>query len=89
MAKFWTTNKKRLAARVLCGLLLSTYLTGAYSLPVAWGAPDGDGAKIQGNSVNASGTESSAWGHFGKATGDYSMAFGEFTEALGKNSLAF
>ena len=27
-------NKKQLAARVLCGLLLSTYLTGGYSLPV-------------------------------------------------------
>ena len=39
MANFRTTNKKQLAARVLCGLLLSTYLTGVYSLPVAWGAP--------------------------------------------------
>ena len=54
MANFRTTNKKQLAARVLCGLLLSTYLTGAYSLPVAWGAPDGDGAKIQGDNINAS-----------------------------------
>ena len=34
MANFRTTNKKQLAARVLCGLLLSTYLTGACSLPV-------------------------------------------------------
>ena len=46
MANFRTTNKKQLAARVLCGLLLSTYLTGAYSLPVAWGEVTGNGTSL-------------------------------------------
>ena len=31
------TNKKMLAARVLCTLLLGTYLVGGYGEPVAWG----------------------------------------------------
>ena len=82
MANFRTTNKKQLAARVLCGLLLSTYLTGVYSLPVAWGAPDGNGAKIQGNSVTASGTASSAWGYYAKAYGNYTTAFGSGTAGV-------
>ncbi|MBP3751377.1 MAG: hypothetical protein J6H20_02030 [Pyramidobacter sp.] len=66
------------ASRVACALLLSACLTGAYGLSAAWGAPDGDGAKIQGNSVAASGTESSAWGHYAKADGEHATAWGNF-----------
>ena len=89
MANFRTTNKKQLAARVLCGLLLSTYLTGAYNLPVAWGHPDGDGAKIQGNSVTASGTESSAWGYKTPASGEDATAWGIWTTAGGFNATSW
>ena len=38
-------TKKYLAARVLCTLLLGTYLVGGYGEPVAWGA---DNAAIHG-----------------------------------------
>ena len=91
MAKLRTTNKKQLAARVLCGLLLSTYLTGAYSLPVAWGAPAGDGATIQGIGVSASVTAdaASAWGSGTTADGDYSTAFGFGTKAKSEGSTAW
>ena len=54
-------TKKYLAARIVCSMVLGAYLVGGYSSPVAWGVPVGDGAKIQGNSVNADGKESSAW----------------------------
>ena len=105
MTNFRTTNKKQLAARVLCGLLLSTYLTGAYSLPVAWGADNEGTAKVSG-SGNVFGTaviNVSAWGSNTKAernnatafgfqawaTGDDSTAFGIGTEARGLASTAF
>ena len=77
------------ASRVACALLLSACLTGAYGLSAAWGAPDGDGAKIQGNSVAASGTESSAWGHYAKADGEHATAWGNFAKASGENATAF
>ena len=74
MAKFRTINKKQLTARVLCGLLLSTYLTGAYSLPVAWGA-SATNASVNVTD-NSSGNASSAWGKGTEASGDGSTAFG-------------
>ena len=77
------------ASRVACALLLSACLTGAYGLSAAWGAPDGDGAKIQGNSVTASGTGSSAWGHYAKADGEHATAWGNFAKASGENATAF
>ena len=89
MAKLRTTNKKQLAARVLCGLLLSTYLTGAYSLPVAWGAPDGDGATMQGYNITASGDEATAWGVGAEASGDRATAWGVDTVAEGWNATAW
>ncbi len=69
------------ASRVLCTLFLGACLAGV-GQPAAWGAPDGDGAKVQGNSVTASGTESSAWGHYAKAYGNYSTAFGSGTAGV-------
>ena len=41
-------NKKMLAARVLCTLLLGTYLVGGYGEPVAWGADNVGTAKVAG-----------------------------------------
>ena len=94
MANFRTTNKKQLAARVLCGLLLSTYLTGAYSMPVAWGGGnpathiyEDDGGIA---SVNADGTVvASAWGTGTTALGKESTAFGIYSTANGNYSTAF
>ena len=79
------TNKKMLAARVLCTLLLGTYLVGGYGEPVAWGA---DNAAIHGEDVTIDSgvTAASAWGMGAKAKGDASTAFGWSTEASGKYS---
>ena len=76
------------ASRVLCTVLLGACLAGV-GQPAAWGAPDGDGAKIQGNSVTANATESSAWGHYAKATGEHATAWGNSTTASGEASTAF
>ena len=76
------------ASRVLYSVLLGACLAGV-GQPAAWGAPDGDGAKVQGNSVTASGAESSAWGHYAEASGNQSTAFGWGTEAQGKAATAF
>ena len=85
-----------LAARVLCTLLLGTYLVGGYSEPVAWGAPSGNGATIQARSgyVDATGTYASAWGvgdgdsHV-TASGYGSTAFGMATTASGSYATAW
>ena len=81
----------RQAARVLCALLLGTYLTAGYSMPVAWGTPTGDGAVIQGNNawVVPTAAYASAWGAWRQVRGDYSTAFGNNTNAFFKwcNSL--
>ena len=89
-------NKKMLTARVLCTLLLGTYLVGGYSEPVAWGAPSGNGATIQARSgyVDATGTYASAWGvgdgdsHV-TASGYGSTAFGMATTASGSYATAW
>ena len=82
------TNKKMLAARILCTLLLGTYLTGGYGEPVAWGA---DNAAIHGEDVtiDPGATAASAWGVGAKASHNYSTAFGSYTKASGLNSTAF
>ncbi|MBO5587135.1 MAG: hypothetical protein J5899_00245, partial [Acidaminococcaceae bacterium] len=82
-------TKKYLAARIVCSLVLGAYLVGGYCEPVAWGEPEGNGAKIQGNSVTADATESSAWGHYAKASGKASTAWGTNTTASGIESSAW
>jgi hypothetical protein len=78
------TNKNMLAARVLCTLLLGTYLVGGYGEPVAWGGP-----MIQGPTADATGSiTASAWGD-GKASEVYSTAWGVKTIASGDTSTAF
>ena len=92
MANFRTTNKKQLTARVLCALLLGTYLTGGYQPPVRAAA-----LNVYGNTnitvdsgkfasawgfgfgdfkVIATGQTATAWGNKSVASGDYSTAFG-------------
>ena len=68
-------QRKFLAARVLCGLLLGAYLTAGYCLPVVWGA---DNAEIHGKDVNIApeATAASAWGYSTVASGDYATAWG-------------
>ena len=95
MANFRTTNKKQLAARVLCGLLLSTYLTGGFG-QTAFADPTGDGridgATIQGSGVTVSGngeTTASAWGTITTASGDEATAWGYRTTASGENATAW
>ena len=74
MVKLRTINKKQLAARVLCALLLGTYLTGAYSQPVA------RGASAASASVNTTGTDdaASAWGFRTTANGSGATAWGGY-----------
>ena len=81
-------TKKYLAARVLCTLLLGTYLVGGYGEPVAWGA---DNAAIHGEDVtiDPGATAASAWGVGTTASGDYSTAFGVQGRASGEASTTF
>ena len=69
-------QRKLLAARVLCGLLLGAYLTGGYSMPAAWGAT------ATNASVNvtedSSGNASSAWGYITTASGNGATAWGGY-----------
>ena len=104
MAKFRTINKKQLTARVLCGLLLSTYLTGAYSLPVHAAASVNGNDKITVKSgiyasawgygsddyyVTATGQAATAFGWGTKAEGNLATSFGQITAAYGGASTAF
>ena len=77
-----------MAARVLCTLLLGTYLVGGYGEPVAWGA---DNAAIHGEDVtiDPGATAASAWGVGTTASGDYSTAFGVQGRASGEASTTF
>ena len=81
----------RQAARVLCALLLGTYLTAGYSMPVAWGTPTGDGAVIQGNNayVVPTAAYASAWGAWRQVRGDCSTAFGNDTNAFSNGATAW
>ena len=81
-------QRKLNTARVLCGLMLSAYLTVGHNMP-AVAAPAGDGAVIQGDTVKAFGIEASAWGHHTRASGDYATAWGFETKASGKYATAF
>ena len=74
MANFRTTNKKQLAARVLCGLLLGMYFVGGYGQPVAWSA-SANNASVN-ITEDTSGNASSAWGKGTEATDNGSTAFG-------------
>ena len=86
MANFRTTNKKQLAARVLCTLLLGAYLVGGYGEPVAWGA---SATKASVNvTEDSSGDASSAWGDSTTASGNASTAFGIYSTADGNYSTA-
>ena len=83
------TNKKMLAARVLCTLLLGTYLVGGYGEPVAWGADNEGTAKVAGVKNDFHGTDASAWGAGTKAYGRSSTSFGANTVAGGHGATAF
>ena len=101
MENFRTTNKKQLAARVLCGLLLGMYFVGGYGQPVAWSASannasvnvtedsSGDASSAWGDSTTASGIASTAFGIGTLARGDYSTAFGDTNTAWNTASTAF
>ena len=104
MANFRTTNKKQLAARVLCCLLLGTYLTGMYSLPVHAAASVNGNDKITVKSgiyasawgygsddyyVTATGQAATAFGWGTKAEGNLATSFGQITAAYGGASTAF
>ena len=78
-------QRKFLAARIVCGLLLGAYLTWGYCMPVALGAT---GWKIQGPDADATETNASAWGS-GTASGSGSTAFGRSTTASGIASTAW
>ena len=92
-----------LAARVLCTLLLGTYLTGGYGEQVAWGASaestqifedgaHGDKSKVAsawGSNTTANDTDSTAFGANTKASGEYSTAFGNGTVASGSIATAW
>ena len=77
-------TKKYLAARVLCTLLLGTYLVGGYGEPVAWGAGipaaqiyEDDGTEDPSGSVSGnSGKVASAWGVGATASGNGATAWG-------------
>ena len=55
----------------------------------ALGAPDGDGATLQGDDASAVGIESSAWGVNTQAKGKASTAFGNGTSAISDNATAW
>ena len=86
MSKRGKCRKKQLAARILCTLLLGTYLTGGYGEKVAWGAPGtiADDLNIKGSgtvyfygeSISAGDVnpKATAWGNNAKAYGQYSTA---------------
>ena len=85
------TNKKMLAARVLCTLLLGTYLAGGYQPPVRAAA-----LNVYGNTniTVDSGSFASAWGYGSEdfkviATGFASTAFGWGTKAEALASTAW
>ena len=92
-----------LAARVLCTLLLGTYLTGGYGEQVAWGASaestqifedgaHGDKSKVAsawGSKTTANNTASTAFGANTNASGEYSTAFGNGTVASGSIATAW
>lgn len=84
MAKFRTTNKKYLAARIICSLVLGAYLVGGYSSPVAWGAgipaaqiyEDNGTEDPLGRVSGNSGKVASAWGVGATASGNGATAWG-------------
>ncbi len=78
-----------LAARVLCTLLLGTYLVGGYGEPVAWGADNEGTAKVAGVENDFHGIVASAWGAGTKAYGRNSTSFGANTVADGHGATAF
>ena len=82
-------TKKYLAARVLCTLLLGTYLVGGYGEPVAWGANNEGTAKVAGVENDFHGIVASAWGAGTKAYGRNSTSFGANTVADGHGATAF
>ncbi|MBR6299089.1 MAG: hypothetical protein IKR34_07560, partial [Candidatus Gastranaerophilales bacterium] len=82
-------TKKYLAARVLCTLLLGTYLVGGYGEPVAWGADNEGTAKVAGVENDFHGIVASAWGAGTKAYGRNSTSFGANTVADGHGATAF
>ena len=77
----WKMQQKATAARILCTLLLGTYLTGGYGEKVAWGAPGtiADDLNIKGSgtvyfygeSISAGDVnpKATAWGNNAKAYG--------------------
>ena len=91
MTKFRTTNKKQLAARVLCTLLLGTCLAGGYSESVAWGAATVEGSGtvyFYGGSIAGVGSEGTAWGYGTEASADEATAWGNSTVAEGVEATA-
>ena len=85
-------TKKYLAARVLCTLLLGTYLTGGYGELIGHASdPTVTGPVIKGSDDIKTwvGGKSSAWGGSTVADGWYATAFGEKTEAIGNMNTAF
>ena len=102
MENFRTTNKKQLAARVLCTLLLGTYLVGGYGEPVAWGASatnasvnvsedtSSNASSAWGENTTASSKRATAWGYYTEAKGGTgSTAWGSYTVASGIDATAF
>ena len=71
----------------LFAIFLSLSLT-AQSNPATWYLNDTSGNGIQSPSNTASGTASTAMGHFTTASGDYSTAMGYNSEASGNYSTA-
>ena len=82
-------QRKLLAARIVCALLLGSYLTGGYCMPVAWGADNEGSAKVAGTSNITNGTNASAWGDGTTASGVDATAFGKGTAAEGLYATAF
>ena len=76
-------QRKFLAARILCSLLLGMYLVSGYNLPVA----RGEGVAI-GNGATASHDTSTAVGNNAKATGENSTAVGNGAIAQGDSAVA-
>ena len=83
-------QRKVLAARILCSLLLGMYLVSGYNLPVARGEGTavGPGASAGHDSSTAVGNNAQASGEKSTAVGDSASASGESTVVIGKGAIA-
>lgn len=84
-------HRKSLAARVLCGLLLSVYLAGGCGISIGHAeAPTENGPQMNGTiDVKTLAGKSSAWGDQTTSGGVFATAWGKLAQAIGDYSTAF